>query len=175
MANFIFSVAKNMVLHSTPTVSQQQENSCLEKLDAKIVVPEKATSYSPLKTSEFKEHKVQPKQLSELPIENKFYTINEETTGLKTLKNSENKNTTIESKSIESIKENKVYEPLGSGEPYIPPKPLVLPTPPATYNYISPGNASLQTRVDNNFAYMQASGDYMGARMKAELAWKPFK
>jgi hypothetical protein len=37
---FFFSVAKNMVLHSTPTVSQQQENSCLEKLDAKIVVPE---------------------------------------------------------------------------------------------------------------------------------------
>jgi len=36
MANFIISVAKNMVLHSTPTVSQEQENACLEKLDAKF-------------------------------------------------------------------------------------------------------------------------------------------
>ena len=57
MTSLVFSIVKNMVLHSTTTVSQEQENACLEKLDAKIVVPEKATSssYSPLKSSEFKE------------------------------------------------------------------------------------------------------------------------
>jgi hypothetical protein len=177
MTNLVFSIIKNMVLHSTTTVSQEQENACLEKLDAKIVVPEKATSYSPLKSSEFKnDNKAKNACL------NQKFSMNEvQIEYFKTTKNTSLEEDKTENKieSFEAIKpikfENKVYEPLGCGEPYIPPKPLVLPTPPSASTYISPGNANFQTRVNNNFAYTQACGDYMGSRMKAELAWKPFK
>jgi hypothetical protein len=185
MVSLVISIAKNMVLHSKSTVSQAQEEESLRKYDELHAkdISEKASSYSPLTSSKFKESEVKTvpfnakviKAIVEpQPTSTLLYTL----TRVDNISSISSYRDDIKSEFQSCVKnlenKTKIYEPLNNGIPYVPIVQPAMPTPPSHVSYIS-SDCSVSAMMLKNFAYNQACSDYIGTRSKAELAWKPYK